>query len=114
LFPDSGVSTSLKAYLYSEISPFPAVPDKESEAHDAASAYENKSRIDTAETVAPDQRLDAMIDGLEKSPTSLLCHRILGEYYLLLGEYENAVDTARSGLNLATGESQRTGLACQK
>lgn len=114
LFPRSGLSISLRAYLNSEISPFPAVPDDEKNTDDSGSVTGDKSGKDIVETDAPDQRLDAMIDGLEKSPMSLLCHRILGEYYLLLDEYENAVDTARGGLKLATGESQRTGLACQK
>lgn len=51
---------------------------------------------------------------MEKSPTSVLCHRILGEYYLVLDEYENAVDTSRNGRKLVSAESQRTGLTYQK
>ncbi|KAA8909787.1 hypothetical protein FN846DRAFT_941480 [Sphaerosporella brunnea] len=108
-FPDSGLAISLRAYLDSEICPFPTVPD----ADNAKGAQEIESSIHGTEETT-DQRLDSMIDGTERSPTSVLCHRILAEYYLLLDEYENAVDVSRAGLKLLTAESQRTGLSCQK
>ena len=136
LFPSSGLAISLKAFLDSEISPFPAIPanekDKEKEKKGKAKPTppaekepeqdkkfeeereKEKEGKEAEEGDSSDRRLDAMIDGVEKSPNSVLCHRILSEYYLLLEEYENAVDISRGGIKFVTGESQRTGLACQK
>ena len=108
-FPKEGLAVSLRAFLDSEISPFPA-PVKEDGEEDPV--VEEKS--DESDESAPDQRLDDMIDGVERSPKSVLCHRILGEYYLLLDEYENAVDISRIGRKLVAEESLRTGLSCQK
>ncbi|EPS42388.1 hypothetical protein H072_3606 [Dactylellina haptotyla CBS 200.50] len=106
LFPNSGLATVLRAYLDSEISPFPAIEAEEDE--------EDEGGVSLIQEIGPDERLDFIIDGLERDKSSVLGHRILGEYYLLLSEYENAVDTCRKGLTAAARQSYISGLKLQK
>ncbi|KAF3910944.1 hypothetical protein ABW20_dc0110431 [Dactylellina cionopaga] len=106
LFPNSGLATILRAYLDSDISPFPTAEPEEEE--------EDEGGVSLIQEIGPDERLDFIIDGLERDKSSVLGHRILGEYYLLLSEYENAVDTCRKGLTAVARQSQISGLKLQK
>ncbi|KAK6363196.1 Superkiller protein 3 [Orbilia blumenaviensis] len=106
LFPNTGLATVLRAFLDSEISPFPVVEPEEQE--------EDEGGVSLIQDIGPDERLDFIIDGLERESTSILGHRILGEYYLLLSEYENAVDTCRKGLTAIARQAQISGLKFQK
>ncbi|KAK6349996.1 Superkiller protein 3 [Orbilia brochopaga] len=106
LFPNTGLATTLRAYLDSEISPFPAA---ESEDQD-----EEEGGVSLIQEIGPDERLDFIIDGLDRDKSSILGHRILGEYYLMLSEYENAVDTCRRGITTITKQSQICGLKLQR
>lgn len=64
--------------------------------------------------ISYEHQLIVIQEGVEKSPASVICHRILGDYYLLLEEYESAVDVGRNGRKLVAAESQRSGLSLQK
>ncbi|KAK6533617.1 Superkiller protein 3, variant 2 [Orbilia ellipsospora] len=106
LFPNSGLAMILRAYLDSEISPFPAVETEEEE--------QDEGGVSLIQEIGPDERLDFIIDGLDREKSSVLGHRILGEYYLLLSEYENAVDTCRRGLTAVAKQTQISGLKLQR
>ncbi|KAI5789864.1 hypothetical protein FPQ18DRAFT_38049 [Pyronema domesticum] len=118
-FPDTGLAMSLKAFLNSEISPFPIVKEEkkveeaDKDAKEKDAKEEKPKEPELIEDII-EERLNSMIDAVEKSKTSVLCHRILGEYYNLIEEYENAVDVARNAKKLIAFESIKTGLAFQK
>jgi len=104
-FPEDGLSKALRGYLDSEISPFP-VPT-ESRKADVADTDE-----DTPMT--PEDRLLLITEGFEESPSSVLAHRIMGEYYLFLEEFESAVDVSRKARNLVNAAAQASGLSFQE
>lgn len=103
-FPENGLAKVLRAYMESEISPFPPQQSQEKPEVDG----EDASQLLTAE-----DRLLMMVDGVQASPPSALAHRLMGDYYLYLDEYESAVDMARKGMELLTMEAQTSGLALE-
>ncbi|SLM37046.1 Tetratricopeptide-like helical domain [Lasallia pustulata] len=103
-FPDSGLSKVLKAYMESEISPFPHQQNEEkTEEGDPA----------IGPLLTAEDRLLMMIDGIQANPPSALAHRLMGEYYLYIDEYESAADIARKGIHLLVTEAQISGLALE-
>ncbi|KAI9871744.1 MAG: Superkiller protein 3, partial [Pleopsidium flavum] len=102
--PEDGLSKTLRGYLESEISPS-HVPTESSTA-DVATTDED------APMTAAD-RLLLITEGVEESPSSVLAHRIMGEYYLFLEEFESAVDVSRKAQNLVTAAAQVSGLKFQ-
>ncbi|KAI5793819.1 hypothetical protein DFH27DRAFT_516715 [Peziza echinospora] len=101
-FPESGLAIVIKAYLKSDISPFP-VP-----------VVEEKDEQEPEEEISPVQILADMTEGLAKETKSPLCHRIVGQYYLHVSEFESAVDACRKGKKLILFESRETGQVLQK
>jgi superkiller protein 3 len=53
-------------------------------------------------------------EGVLEAKNSTLAHGLLGDYYLLLEEYESAVETTRKGLKLAVVEAKKTDLSFQR
>ena len=104
-FSDSGLSKVLRAFLKSEISPFPQ-PEKVKPA--------DGEEEEDEETLSPEDRLILMGEGLGDGKGSALAHRLVGEYYLHLEEFESAIETARNGLRLLMSESQKAGLELQE
>ncbi|KAK9243510.1 hypothetical protein V1506DRAFT_544226 [Lipomyces tetrasporus] len=103
LFPDSGLSKVIQAFLKSDISPFQTSYAKDAEdAEDFISAKWDETEI-----------LGNFIDGYEMKPDSVLANRILGQYYIHLGEYENAAELALTGLKLLNSVYRNTGLDLQ-
>lgn len=100
-FPEDGLGKVLKGYLESEISVFPKRELSQEDKH------EQKDEIPT---MTAEDRLILMTDGLQDSPTSVLSHRIMGEYYLYLDEYECAVETARKARQQVGVVSRMSGL----
>ena len=101
LFPQEGLSKVLRGYLASEVTPFPTAAteiDKDVEEGD-------ENSVETAE-----QPLILMTEGIEDASHSILAHRLMGQYYLFLDEFESAVSTARAGLKRITAESNLAGL----
>ena len=104
LFPDDGLSKVLRGYLESEISPFPQA---------AAASLEDEDQDEAFTPMTAEDRLLLMIEGLEDSPSSILSHRIMGEYYLHLDEYGSAADMAKNAQSRLKVESQLSGLSLQ-
>lgn len=100
-FPEDGLGKVLQGYLDSEISVFLKPATQGGEDHDK----EVKPTFTTAE-----DRLVLITDGIEDSPTSVLAHRIMAEYYLYLDEYESAADIARKAQRQVVIDSQMSGL----
>ncbi|KAL8720110.1 MAG: hypothetical protein Q9225_002986 [Loekoesia sp. 1 TL-2023] len=99
-FPEDGLGKVFQGYLESEISVFPKLLSKTEDDH----GERNEVPAMTAE-----DRLVLMTDGFEDSPTSVLAHRLMGEYYLYLKEYESAAGVARKAQRLALTDSRLSG-----
>ncbi|KAF2835832.1 TPR-like protein [Patellaria atrata CBS 101060] len=104
-FPESGLSEVLKGYLGSEISPFP-LPQKDDTNQQNGESDDNQDAI-----LSTEDRLILMTEGLDLCKESILAHRLMGDYYLYLEEYESAVDIARKGLRFVRSETDKSGLA---
>lgn len=100
-FPDDGLSKVLRGYLESEISPF-GTP---------TNVFENlqEDKDDTLPMSAED-RLIMMTEGMEESSNSVLSHRVMGEYFLYLDEYESAVTIARQAQSQLQKDCNVSGL----
>ena len=101
LFPDDGLSKVLRAYLESEISPFPK-PDK------IANTEENQE--EGLSIMNAEDRLLLITEGVEESPTSVMAQRLMGDYFLYLEEYSSAVDAAKKARDLIALETEISGL----
>lgn len=103
-FPEDGLGKVLRGYLESEISVFSKRTSREEDQKDG--------KDEVAPMTAEDQ-LVLMTDGVEDSPSSVLAHRLMGEYYLHLDEYESAAETARKARRQVALESRTSGLPLQ-
>lgn len=134
LFPESGLAIVLKAYLDSELSPF--TPKFEENSQDDPKLSEDVPQNETPDDTEEEETLadrilgammvslpkhilnipmsDIIQEGVQKSPNSVLSHRLLAEYYVFLEEFDDAVEIGRKGQKLVTAESIRTGLALQR
>ena len=101
LFPDDGLSKVLRAFIESDISPFPRFKfDTEPPAEES----------DGAPELSGDDRLLLMIEGADESSRSVLSQRCMARYFIYLEEYSNAVDSARKTLELIRLEKEISGL----
>ncbi|CZR57610.1 related to SKI3-antiviral protein [Phialocephala subalpina] len=113
-FPTSGLGQVLRGFLSSEISPFTAPPPPVQT--QTTTTDESEDDDDEGGGVALDapvdgeERLLLMTEGMSESGKSLLAHRLMGEYYQFLEEYESVVELMRNARHLITEESNRTGL----
>lgn len=114
-FPTSGLAQVLRGFLSSEISPFPKPPPPPPVQKDTASD-ESEDDEDEGGGVSLDgpalleDRLFIMSEGMADSGKSILAHRLMGEYYQFLEEYESVVELMRNGRRLVTEEATRIGL----
>ncbi|KAL4901386.1 hypothetical protein BDW74DRAFT_160376 [Aspergillus multicolor] len=115
-FPEDDLTKVLKGFLSSELSPFPKEPAKPNgeDAEKAEKAEKaDKGENGNGEEVAVQDRLILMVEGFEMSSTSIVSHRIMGELYLSLDEYESVVDVCRKGLQNMNDVVRRTGISLQ-
>ena len=103
LFPDDGLSKVLKAYLSSEISPFPQ-PTRQST---------DDNEEDEMMRMTAEDRLLLMTEGVEESSRSVLSQRLMAEYYIFLDEYASAVDSAKKAREQIRIDTQVSGLGFQ-
>ena len=95
-FPGEGLARVIKSYLASALSPFPQIEEEES----SSDEEDGGVRLNPKGPLASEDILLLMTDGIEDAKESALAHRLVGDYYLFLEEYESAVETARNGLKL--------------
>ena len=108
LFPHDGLAKVASGFLESDASPFPN-PTEESK-----TSKENRAEKDDENDLEPlsvEDRLVLMADGMIDSPSSILAHRFMGQYYVFLDEYESLVKIAREGLRCISSESDICGLS---
>ena len=101
-FPELGLSKVLRGFLDSEISPFPV------------SAESTGADVDEGDS--PPNAEDCLLlisEGFEDSSSSLLAHRIMGEYYLFLEEFESTIDVSRKAQIVVATTAQQSGLTFQ-
>lgn len=104
LFPDSGLGRILKAWLSSELCPFP--PPKKSE--------DEKSEKDEApEVLTAEDRLAMMTEGVNRAENSPFAYRLACDYFLYLEEHETVVETSRAGLQVVSAQSAKLSLSLQ-
>ena len=106
LFPDEGRSKVLQGYLESDLYPF---------TNDQKSAQDEKNDSDEISgPISAEDRLILMSEGFEDSPSSILTHRIMAQYYLHLEEHESAAAAARQGRNRIRAEQSGFGVGLPK
>ena len=101
LFPEDGLAKIVGGFLSSEISPVSVEPQEPTRHSDDPEEEEGLSS---------EERLILMTEGLQQAAGSILAHRLMGQYYLHLDEYESVVSVARTGLKRVASESALTGL----
>lgn len=115
-FPTSGLAQVLRGFMSSEISPFPPPPPRAQQTQGGTTPDESEDDDDDGGGVALDgplmgeDRLLIMTEGMADAPKSTLAHRLMGEYYQFLEEYESVVELMRNGRRLIIEESNKTGL----
>ncbi|KAL4879611.1 hypothetical protein BJY04DRAFT_193255 [Aspergillus karnatakaensis] len=111
-FPEDDLSKVLRGFLASDISPFPKEPAKPNEKEDENAEKAESGNGENNEMAAQD-RLILMVEGLEMSSTSIVAHRIMGELYLSLDEFESVIEVCRRGLKNLKDVVGRTGIPLQ-
>ncbi|KAI1959371.1 Superkiller protein 3 [Ophidiomyces ophidiicola] len=107
LFPDVGLSKVLKGFLASEFSPF---PDEELDSKDQNNESSHPEPIGIENQISGEDHILLMAEGLSKSSDSILSHRLMGEVYLALEEFQTSADVSRKGLMVVLELQKRTGL----
>ena len=103
LFADSGLGRILKAWLSSELCPFP--PPKKSE--------EEQSGDEVPEVLSAEDRLAMMTEGVNKSENSPFAYRLACDYFLYLDEHQTVVETSRAGLQVLFAQSTKLCMSLQ-
>lgn len=111
-FPMSGLGQVLKVFLFSEISPYDSSKMTTHQTDDASAESEDEDDggVNLESHLSAEDRLVLMCDGVAAAPSSLLAHRILGEYYQHLDEYESVVELMRNAKRLCNDQSSRYGV----
>ncbi|KAI0418833.1 tetratricopeptide [Xylaria grammica] len=113
-FPDSDLYRVLTGFMTSDLSPFPKKPD-DAPAKVEVTPNEDESEDDeeggAPTSVIPytdEDRLLMMTEGISTT-TSLLAHRLMGEYYQHLEEHESNVELMRKAMKIVINETEKTG-----
>ncbi|KJZ76759.1 hypothetical protein HIM_03636 [Hirsutella minnesotensis 3608] len=117
-FPDSDLYKVITAYLTSNFSPFP--PPKPETKEAVATVSDDSSEDDDDDGGVPtsfvpltdEDRLIMITEGIS-TMESTLAYRLVGQYFLQLGEYESTVEFMRKGQQFLAKESAKTGMSFQ-
>ncbi|RDW73762.1 TPR-like protein [Coleophoma crateriformis] len=122
-FPNSGLGQVLRGFITSEISPFAALPPPKSTSVQAPVTADGGSDesedddegggVELDGPLSAEDRLFLLTEGMSEAAGSMLAHRIMGEYYQFLEEYESVVELMRNGRRLTTDESSKVGVSFQ-
>ncbi|KAG8529357.1 uncharacterized protein KY384_005993 [Bacidia gigantensis] len=102
LFPEEGLAKVCKGYLLSEISPFP---------NGRSNDTDGEKQQESNDYALAEDRLILMTEGLDDAKRSILAHRLMGQHYLYLDEYEDAVNVSKEGLERLVAEANLMGLS---
>ncbi|RCI11693.1 hypothetical protein L249_7575 [Ophiocordyceps polyrhachis-furcata BCC 54312] len=111
-FPDADLYKVLRAYLTSSFSPF---PERQEETESSAANSEESEDDDdggapTSLPLTDVDRLVMMTEGISATE-STLAYRLVGHYFLQLGEYETTVEYMRKALQYLNKERTKNGLS---
>lgn len=114
-FPDSDLYKVITSFLTSSISPFPAQKPAEKAPTDSPSSDESEDDDDggVPTLVVPltdEDRLVMMTEGIATAD-SVFAYRLVGAFFLHLGEYESTVELMRKAAGLLAQKSKRNGLS---
>ncbi|PHH89977.1 hypothetical protein CDD83_4805 [Cordyceps sp. RAO-2017] len=117
-FPDSDLYKVIMAYLTSNFSPFPEAKKQEEKA--ALVADSDESEDDDEDGGVPtsfipmtdEDRLIMITEGISTTE-STLAYRLVGHYFLHLGEYESTVEFMRKAQQFVAREGAKTGFPFQ-
>ncbi|KAH8819703.1 hypothetical protein F5884DRAFT_815815 [Xylogone sp. PMI_703] len=113
-FPTSGLAKVLRGFMTSEISPFPPsvsenTPNEEA-GFDESDEDDEEGGVQLDAPMLAEDRLLLMVEGMSEAGSSILAHRLMGEYYQFLEEHESIVELMRNGLRLIQSESSKIGI----
>lgn len=111
-FPESDMYKVLTGFVTSSISPFP----KKTQAPAPVQTQDDDTSEDDEDGGAPtsvipftdEDRLVMMLEGIATT-NSLLAHRLMGEYYQHLEEYESNVELMRKAMQFMVEQTTQTG-----
>ncbi|RDA87056.1 hypothetical protein CP532_3237 [Ophiocordyceps camponoti-leonardi (nom. inval.)] len=114
-FPDADLCKVLKAYLTSNFSPFPEPKEQQETKASAVNSEESSEDDDdggapTSLPLTDVDRLVMMTEGINATE-STFAYRIVGHYFLQLGEYETTVEYMRKALQCLNKERTANGLS---
>lgn len=113
-FPESDLYKVLTGFMTSSVSPFPkkTAPDPEPvETKEDADTSEDDEDGGAPTSVIPftdEDRLLMMVEGIATTD-SLLAHRLMGEYYQHLEEYESNVELMRKAMQIMVEQTNKIG-----
>ncbi|KAJ3576636.1 hypothetical protein NPX13_g3627 [Xylaria arbuscula] len=113
-FPDSDLYRVLTGFMTSDLSPFPKKPDNApakvevAQDQDESEDDEDGGAPTSVIPYTDEDRLLMMTEGIATT-TSLLAHRLMGEYYQHLEEHETNVELMRKAIKIMTTETGKTG-----
>ncbi|KAI8964188.1 TPR-like protein [Daldinia sp. FL1419] len=113
-FPNSDLYRVLTGFMTSDLSPFPKkepeapAPVPTAEADDESSDDEDGGAPTSVVPYTDEDRLLMMTEGISTT-NSLLAHRLMGEYYQHLEEYESNVELMRKAMRIMVTETGKTG-----
>ncbi|KAI8631416.1 tetratricopeptide-like protein [Xylariaceae sp. FL1651] len=113
-FPDSDLYRVLTGFMTSDLSPFPKKLDstpakaEATEDHDESEDDEEGGAPTFVIPYTDEDRLLMMTEGISTT-SSLLAHRLMGEYYQHLEEHESNVELMRKAMKIMVAETEKTG-----
>ncbi|KAF4854038.1 Superkiller protein 3 [Colletotrichum siamense] len=110
-FPETDLYKVITGFLTSSISPFPKPTPAALEAEETESEDDEGGGVSMVPLTEQD-RILMMTDGITTSD-SLFAHRLMGEYYQHLEEYESTVEQMRKSMDLLKSERTKTGMTFQ-
>jgi len=110
-FPDSGVAKVLRGCFGKDIKA--KKQEIQENGHEDDTSSETEKAPEKPRQLSEEERLLLLVEGLEESRGSAFAHRIVGDHYLSIEEYESCADICRSGIMLYESECQKSGLKLQ-
>lgn len=113
-FPDSDLYRVLTGFMTSDISPFPKrtvpapAPALTSETDEESEDDEDGGAPTSVVPYTDEDRLLMMMEGISTT-SSLLAHRLMGEYYQNLEDHESNVELMRKAIKIMIAETEKIG-----
>lgn len=115
LFKSEPLGQIIYAYVLSDLSPFKIdieekkKPSKSKELSQEEQQLEQLETDETDSSLAPEELLALMVQGLESCKTSLLAYRIVLSYQIHLKLFESALATCQAAIQLLATSTRHTG-----